>query len=474
MSNILSGDKTFHIGTIEDTLYWWIIAVPIVYNDSVEGVIVAEIPIAEIFEETEISNLPEGMKLDLYSSGSKVISFGSNIDGIILSDEIENMGIRLVFTLDNSKNENVINSLVLSLVTGIGLFTFLTIFVLVYLAKRFIALPIDELRCMAMQLADGDKKSVQLEDNMIFELQVLKHQFLDMSGKIDDRELALIEANSNLEVKNNELKTTMNQLEETQGQMVQQEKLASIGHLAAGVAHELNNPIGFVTSNFTVLKDYFNELSQYIRTLKITELPDNVQFVIEDVPELISDSQEGLDRVTNIVKNLRDFSRVDSLERSDYDLNKGISSTLIVAKNEYKYVADIETDFGNIPKLHAKGSEINDVLLNLIINSTHAIISLNMDEKGVIKIRTYSDNEYVTVEIQDNGPGIHESVIGRIFDPFFTTKEPGKGTGLGLNIAYNTIVNKHKGILVAESNYGNGAKFVIRLPIRNDNDFIND
>ncbi len=112
---------------------------------------------------------------------------------------------------------------------------------------------------MAMQLADGDKKSVQLEDNMIFELQVLKHQFLDMSGKIDDRELALIEANSNLEVKNNELKTTMNQLEETQGQMVQQEKLASIGHLAAGgVAHELNNPIGFVTSNFTVLKDYFN------------------------------------------------------------------------------------------------------------------------------------------------------------------------------------------------------------------------
>ena len=151
------------------------------------------------------------------------------------------------------------------------------------------------------------------------------------------------------------------------------------------------------------------------------------------------------------------------------DLNQGVTSTLIVAKNEYKYIADVETDFGDVPNLYAKGSEINDVLLNLIINATHAISSLNLDENGLIKIKTYSDDEYVSAEISDNGPGIHESVISRIFDPFFTTKEPGKGTGLGLNIAYNTIVNKHNGVLIAESNYGEGATFILRLPIRTEN-----
>lgn len=466
MQQLLNGERKHYIGIVEDSQYWWLIAVPIEYNGSVEGILAAEIPIANIFDETEISNMPEGMKLDLYSQGLKVISVGEHTEGITFSDAIDEIGVRVVFTLDNRRTVSTIKTLTYSLVATIGLFTVLTIILLVYFGKRFIALPVNEIRCMAMSLAKGDRRSVRLYNYRILELQALNHQFLDMAGKIEDRESALVKANENLEEANGDLLIAMKQLEDAQVQMIQQEKLASIGHLAAGVAHELNNPIGFVSSNFTVLKDYFAEVSEYITGTESEDLPGNVQFIIEDVPELISDSQEGLDRVTSIVKNLRDFSRVDNYERSDYDLNKGVTSTLIVARNEYKYVADVETDLGDIPNIYAKGSEINDVLLNLIINATHAISSLNMDEKGLIRICTYADAEYVTVEVSDNGPGIHESVIGRIFDPFFTTKEPGKGTGLGLNIAYNTIVNKHKGILLAESTYGEGARFIMRLPIK--------
>lgn len=471
---ILTGERDYYIGTLEDNLFWWFIAVPIKYGNSVEGILTAEIPMADIFDDSEISNIPEDMKFELYSGETKVITIGENIQGLTGTDTIDEMGIKLVFTLSNQEASGMIRRLLVTLVGAILFFIFATILLLVYAGKRYVALPVNEIRCMAMQLADGDRSNIELTHSSIEELHSLKDQFIDMSNKIEDRENKLISAHKNLSTKHDELKEAMSQLEDAQIQMIQQEKLASIGQLAAGVAHELNNPIGFVTSNFDVLKDYFSELIEHVESIESDKIPDNVTFIIEDLPELISDSQEGLTRVTSIVKNLRDFSRVDNQQRSDYDLNEGIKSTLIVARNEYKYVAEIETNFNELPVISAKGSEINDVLLNLIVNATHAIQSLNMAELGLIKISTYQDHEHITVEIEDNGPGIHESVIGRIFDPFFTTKEPGKGTGLGLNIAYNTIVNKHNGILTAESDFSHGAKFIMKLPKERDEEIIED
>ncbi|WP_430882567.1 sensor histidine kinase [Fusibacter sp. JL216-2] len=465
IEKLVSGELTHYITIHENKVYWWFIAVPVIHNGSTYGILTAEIPVTDIFASTEIKNMPRDMKLDLLYDNTVILSVGEVNEGITHYDNIEEIDVTIAFTLDRATTNHMINMLLLSHIIAIIVMTFITIAILIYLSKRFITMPVNEIRCLAMQLAEGKVEEIEFTDSKIVELKALTNQFIDMSSKIRERESDLLDANASLEIKNEQLKTAVSKLEDAQGQMIQQEKLASIGHLAAGVAHELNNPIGFVSSNFSILKNYFEDLSDYIKSQKDCRITDDIQYIVDDIPELISDSQEGLNRVTSIVKNLRNFSRVDNFERSDYDLNKGIESTLIVAKNEYKYVADVETDLSDIPVVYAKGSEINDVLLNLIINATHAISSLNMSEKGVIRIKTYSDNNHVSVEITDNGPGIQEEVIPRIFDPFFTTKEPGKGTGLGLNIAYNTIVNKHNGVLEAKSKYGEGATFTVRLPI---------
>lgn len=261
-------------------------------------------------------------------------------------------------------------------------------------------------------------------------------------------------------------------MEETQALMLQQEKLASIGELAAGVAHELNNPIGFVNSNIDALREYIPELEKHIRYLEDKCGPDegkspskDIEFILADIPDLVDESLEGLSRVTSIVKSLKDYARVDLEDRMDYDINDGIEATLTVSRNTYKYVADIDKQLSEVPLLVANGNQINEVLLNLFVNAAQAIEEEQRKEKGTITVRTYADAQYVYCEVIDDGPGISDENIRKIFDPFFTTKEPGKGTGLGLNIAYNTITSKHEGEITVVSNVDKGAKFTIKLPI---------
>lgn len=266
-------------------------------------------------------------------------------------------------------------------------------------------------------------------------------------------------------------------MEETQGLLIQQEKLASLGQLAAGVAHELNNPIGFVNSNITALKDYIPELQTYIAYLekKVAgetkgDMPSkNITFILSDMPELVEESLEGISRVTSIVKGLKDYARVDLEDRIDYSINDGIEATLTVSKNAYKYVADIERNLSEVPLLIANGNQINEVLLNLFVNAAQAIEGQARTGKGQIKVNTYVEEGYVCCTVADNGPGIKKDVINKVFDPFFTTKEPGKGTGLGLNIAYDIVVNKHRGEFFVENNLGQGAVFTFKLPIDKEN-----
>jgi signal transduction histidine kinase len=265
----------------------------------------------------------------------------------------------------------------------------------------------------------------------------------------------------------------------TQAQLVQKEKMAGIGQLAAGVAHEINNPLGFILSNFETLEEYISfirELMEKYDALAITDEAINkfkqshdYDFIVNDIYEIIEDTSAGLNRVKEIIKSLRSFSRIDAFkEFVKYNVNEGIEETLIIAKNEYKYVATIEKNLGDIPDIEAYAGEINQVILNIIINAVHAIKS-NEDniDHGLIKIKTELVNdEYVLLSITDNGCGMDKETKSKIFDPFFTTKDVGVGTGLGLSITYDIIANKHNGTLQVESYKDVGTTISIGLPLK--------
>jgi signal transduction histidine kinase len=255
----------------------------------------------------------------------------------------------------------------------------------------------------------------------------------------------------------------------------------------------MNTPVGFVTSNFKTLEGYvtkfksllelYDKLVGGIDDSEKTELLDKanaisksrddmkIDFILEDLQGLFDDSSEGLDRVTNIIQNLRDFSRIDQAEEFDeYDLNAGIEATLVVAGNEIKYDADVKTDLSKMPHIYCNASQVNQVFLNVLVNAAQAIKSKEREDKGTITIRTYATDDQVVCEISDDGTGIASENLQRVFDPFFTTKPVGSGTGLGLSVSYDIIVSKHKGELLADSTVGQGTTFTIKLPIGRQNE----
>jgi len=285
--------------------------------------------------------------------------------------------------------------------------------------------------------------------------------------------------------KNVELIDSLLSVRNAQPKLIQQEKLASIGQLAAGIAHELNNPIGFISSNFTSLRSYLQSIKEYIvvceqslglysdqgsmnkigsrvRTFRDEKKLD---YILGDIDNLVKESMEGVYRITEIVTSLRNFSRSeDETKIESYDINESLESTLVVAKNEIKYVADVEKEFSVVPRIECIGSEINQVLLNILVNAAQAIESQRRTDRGLIRIKTYADPENLYCEISDDGPGIPQNIVNRIFDPFFTTKDAGEGTGLGLNISYDIVVHKHNGELYVQSEEGKGTTFTMKLP----------
>ncbi len=286
-----------------------------------------------------------------------------------------------------------------------------------------------------------------------------------------------------LQEKTKSLEEAYKELKETQTKLIQQEKLASIGTLAAGIAHELNNPIGFIASNLNTLKKYNRamlefmglledeikkrkkECGEIIELMKKYKKEKRIDFMLDDVKDLVEESLEGVERITTIVKNLRSFSRVDQMGKlKEYDIREGIKSTLVIAKNSYKYVADVKTEFADVPMIKCFPNELNQVFLNIIVNAAQAIESEGRSEKGLILIKVYEEEKYVCCSIYNDGPQIPEEIMNKIFDPFFTTKEAGKGTGLGLNISYDIVVNKHGGELLVENCENGGVKFTIKIP----------
>jgi signal transduction histidine kinase len=268
---------------------------------------------------------------------------------------------------------------------------------------------------------------------------------------------------------------------DTNVQLMQQEKMAGIGQLAAGVAHEINNPLGFISSNMSVLKEYVKKFfliynlfeaeitdDQLISEIRHYIEKEDFEFIFEDLEELFHETEIGLTRVTDIVKSLRNFSRIDTVESVDsFNLNDGLRDTLIIASNNIKYVANVEINYGDIEIIEAIGNQINQVLLNLVLNAADAIKSKELDELGLIEIATYMENDFAIISVKDNGIGIDDAHKSSLFNPFFTTKPVGKGLGLGLSMSYDIIVNKHYGKIDVVSEIGVGTEFKVYLPIKN-------
>jgi PAS domain S-box-containing protein len=286
------------------------------------------------------------------------------------------------------------------------------------------------------------------------------------------------QAEAELLRRNGELTELNSKLSAAQAQLVQSEKLASIGQLAAGVAHEINNPIGYIFSNFGSLERYIADLltmlsayeaaeknvtaADVAASLKAMREQVDLGFLKEDIPVLMRESKEGIVRVRKIVQDLKDFSRVDATQEWLWtNLHQGIDSTLNIVANEVKYKADVIKEYGALPDVECLSSQIYQVVMNLVVNAAHAI----GDERGKIRIRTGVDGDNVWIDVTDNGAGIPQENLSRIFDPFFTTKPIGKGTGLGLSLSYG-IMQKHHGKIEVRSEVGKGTCFKLTLPIR--------
>ena len=272
-------------------------------------------------------------------------------------------------------------------------------------------------------------------------------------------------------------------------QLFQAQKLESVGRLAAGIAHEINTPTQYVSDNTMFLKESGMDLLKFVQEVEkliLDEygdtLPDEVkgkfkalledldmEFLLEEVPKAIDQSLEGLGRVTKIVRAMKEFSHPGSAVQEPVDLNKAIQSTVTIARNEWKYVSDLETDLDpDLPLIKCYAGDFNQVILNLIVNAAHAIGDAVKEEpgkKGKITVSTRKVGEWAEVRVSDTGTGIPEEIRGKVFEPFFTTKPVGKGTGQGLALAYSVIKGKHGGEIDLESEVGKGTTFILKIPI---------
>lgn len=298
-----------------------------------------------------------------------------------------------------------------------------------------------------------------------------------LEAQITQRTHALTEANQTLVLEKNRQIQLNQQLQEAQTHLIQSEKMASIGQLAAGVAHEINNPLGYIYSNLNNLKSYIQDLVKVVELAEqlTLQLPvDSAEvaafnqfkqaadlgFLKQDALDLVDESLEGAARAKKIVQDLRDFSRIDKQERALFDLEAGMDATLNIVNNELKYKAEIVKAYAGLKPFECVGAQLNQVFMNLLVNAAQAI-----EEFGKIIIRTgYQNADWLWVEIEDTGQGMSEETKYRIFDPFFTTKPVGKGTGLGLSLSYK-IIKDHQGRIEVDTQPGQGTRFRIFLPI---------
>ncbi len=335
-----------------------------------------------------------------------------------------------------------------------------------YIAKP---IDIDHFVAQVESYRQGKQERVDAEDQTEY-LKAYSHKLV---GRLEEKVRELEAINSELEARVSE---KVAELKAAQDQLLQSEKMASVGQLAAGVAHEINNPVGYIDSNLGTLQRYLQSMLGMLEAYEAAEdlLPEDAEarerinalkteldlgYLREDVVELVKESREGLNRVKQIVQNLKEFSHKGEQEWKSEDLHSGIDSTLDIVYNDIKYTADVTKEYGELPHIECILPQLNQVFMNLLINAAHAI-----ESRGIISIRTGTKDDWAWVEISDTGKGIDPEHLTRIFDPFFTTMPIGKGTGLGLSLSY-TIIENHGGRIDVESELGQGTTFRLWLPL---------
>jgi signal transduction histidine kinase len=287
---------------------------------------------------------------------------------------------------------------------------------------------------------------------------------------------------------NDELKKINTELSNAKFQLVQTEKMAALGQLAAGIAHEINNPMGYVNSNYEILHKYYSHISDFLNFLKTsmiqsengentetTHLIQNIQvkydelkidMILKDLESILSDSENGIQRVTEIIQSLRIFTRsAKDEEKAFYPLTDIVSQVVLISRNEFKYYAKVEIDVPKDIILYCNRIQIGQVFVNIIVNASQAIKAMHRNTMGLIKISARQKEKYIIIKISNNGPEIPAENLNKIFEPFYTTKDVGQGNGLGLSISYDIIVNKHFGSIEASSEPDKGVTFTITLPV---------
>ncbi|AAZ28347.1 MULTISPECIES: sensor histidine kinase [Colwellia] len=445
--------------------YFWCVAFPVIYNKHVEGVLLANIPLETILAAQIDVEVLDGLMIEVVKGTKTIAKFGKQAVGTKQTIQWHDAGVSFNYTVDEAYRNDALYDLVIQMGSYIILAIVLTTLLAYLYGYRYFVKPILALSQLTSSLDKGHEPDALQGDLRFMEFADLFNQFNLMSEKVARRERALKESYEKLSNTNDELK-------QSESQLVQSEKMASIGVLAAGVAHEINNPIGFIRSNLEVLEDYFSDVEKYYyefnSTLASEEDKENhkklakkyeLEFLFKDTPPLIKSSIAGVDRVSEIVKNLKTFARIDQVEKALVDINEGLNATLNMVHNELKYSCKVHIDLQPLPKVHAFPGKLNQVFMNLLINAGQSIT-----DKGDIFVRTFVEEDNIIIEIEDTGSGIDSENITQIFTPFYTSKPIGEGTGLGLSISHQ-IIEQHNGKIRVKSVLGKGSCFSVSIPI---------
>ena len=355
-----------------------------------------------------------------------------------------------------------------------------------WLIARSLVKRLHRLSTAAAKVSAGQLDGTHLADDSHDELGTLARAFDGMVGQLRELFESIRERTTELSDTNQQLVREISERSKIEVELRHAQKLESIGRLASGIAHELNTPLQFVNDSCCFLRDAMDELLQLhrrssaiVNAVHSGEVPNHealpaleaarasadADYLEEEIPAAIQLATSGLERMAKIVKSMKEFSHPGD-ERSLADVNRGLLNTLVIARTEYKDVADLRTELAELPRIHCQISELNQVFLNLIVNAAHAIADhvKGTTQRGEIVVRSWLDADSVHISISDTGGGIRESIRDRIFDPFFTTKEVGRGTGQGLAIA-RTIIERHRGKLHFDTTVGVGTTFTIVLPL---------